>query len=266
MGQSNPSNRARRLAFTLIELLVVIAIIAILAALLLPALARAKERALRTACLNNLKQLTLCWTMYAGDNNEYLVNNYTKGNAQCGSRAWVRGGTILGVGSWTGHARSDPTNYAIVYGTLFDFNKSTAIYHCPSDRSTVDGLAVPRSRSYAMSTGMNWLDEGAAGAPIGPARTSTINDPPPAKASVFLDEKEDSIDNNAIGIEWRNSGRYQWWNVPASRHDRGCVLSFADGHSEYWRWRDSAVLTAGQFSTTTASDRDLQRIRETVPP
>jgi prepilin-type processing-associated H-X9-DG protein len=117
-----------------------------------------------------------------------------------------------------------------------------------------------------MSIGMNWIDEGVSGTPVGPTRTSTIIDPGPTKASVFLDEKEDSIDNNALGIQWRNSGVYQWWNVPASRHDKGCVLSFADGHVEYWRWRDRYVLTASQFSSTPATDRDLQRLKETVPP
>jgi len=70
--KNNPHPDRDRRGFTLIELLMVIAIIAILAAMLLPALAKAKDKAARTHCTNNEKQLSLAMTMYTTDNNEFL--------------------------------------------------------------------------------------------------------------------------------------------------------------------------------------------------
>src|SRR5258708_34676327 len=97
-------------AFTLIELLVVIAIIAILAAMILPALAKARQKTQGIYCMNNTKQLMLCWLMYANDNNDRLVYNRDGGNVgkSQADAAWAGGWLDFNTGN------TDNTNIALL--------------------------------------------------------------------------------------------------------------------------------------------------------
>jgi len=281
-----------RSGFTLIELLVVIAIIAILASLLLPALAKAKNEAQKTQCLSNAKQLLLAWTLYAGDDNNILINNHSPGNGTCGAYAWVEPGSKLGIGTWNGSAREEAaaaaqTNYwALQYngagtGLLWPYNKSAGIYKCPSDRSTDDKFNVPRDRSYAMSCGMNWKEDNLDSVPTNGSffKSTQINNPGPSQASVFIDVSENSIDNNEFPCVATNASTFFYWKVPTNRHNNGGVLSFADGHVEYWRWVAQYIVAANAIANGTqgsgqgtgfqaassATDPDLQRLMATFP-
>lgn len=233
-------------AFTLIELLVVIAIIAILAAMLLPALSRAKSKAYQVSCLNNLKQLQVCWQMYTLDNNDVMLPNNSVYDISTGM-------PIPGFNleeTWCpGNARADVNTTNIENGFLFTYNRSKAIYRCPADNSPVEPLGggtlnIPRTRSYNMSQAINGLGGPQTGSWYIYSYQRSLQIPNPSSTFVFIEVHEGGILDSLFGIPvpadfW--NGR--WFDLPANRHNQGATLSFADGHVERWRWIAPKIFT-----------------------
>jgi prepilin-type N-terminal cleavage/methylation domain-containing protein len=139
--------RTNQGGFTLIELLVVIAIIAILAALLLPALARGKEKAKRTACLNNEKQIMLATQLYGGDNRDYMP--------PCNALQF----DPEGPGWLYNYPNMNLPDYA-TNGLIWSYHHSINTYWCPLDIAplTMEIPPVPRTQqvsSYCMNVCVN---------------------------------------------------------------------------------------------------------------
>jgi prepilin-type N-terminal cleavage/methylation domain-containing protein len=211
----------KKSGFTLTELLVVVAIIAILAALLLPALARAKDKALNAACLNNLKQLETCRHLYAGDNGDLLVPN----NSVYGQN--ISAAAAAGASWCLGSAPYDTSTTYLENGLLFPYNRSAAIYRCPADRSTIEDqsghkLPQPCNRSDNMSQSVNGYPEFdqfmLTHIPCFKKFTQ-IRDPGPVQCLVFIDEHEDTLLDAEFGMPTDYyDGTAKWWDMPANRH------------------------------------------------
>jgi prepilin-type processing-associated H-X9-DG protein len=230
--------------------------------MLLPALSKAKAKAQSIRCLNNLKQLTLAWTMYAHDYNDKLVPNIIAS----GTNSWI-GGYVSSM--------PEATNVLLIKnGQLYTYNSSLDIYRCPADIKLPPGLNTKgnrRTRSYTMEGRMGG-DDAETGWVLGtqyPMRKTleSITAPSASQAMVFLEESYLTIDDGYFAVKGPENLSV-WQNSPSIRHGRSTALAFADGHAELWTWHYLPMkdqnLDAPTKSGGVDSTPDLIRLQNAV--
>jgi prepilin-type N-terminal cleavage/methylation domain-containing protein/prepilin-type processing-associated H-X9-DG protein len=275
-----------RHGFTLTELLVVLGTLAILAVMLLPALAGTQPRSKAYQCLNNMRQLALAWTLYAGEHNEYLPLNFDpRSNPQVpgyifnGSPSWASGVVDYTTGQYnTNTADLVDDRYSLLGSYL---GRNYEIFACPACayfvspiqrtkgwdhrlRSVAMNAAVGGGPKYSVSNfGWNASSWYVAN------KSTDFNNPGPSQTWVFSDEHPDSIDDALIYISSYPTTMFT--ELPANQHDGAASLTFADGHVEMHRWigpvlpNRPALYTGQRQIPCTVTDPDMVWLAQHTP-
>jgi prepilin-type N-terminal cleavage/methylation domain-containing protein/prepilin-type processing-associated H-X9-DG protein len=259
----------QRRAFTLIELLVVIAIIAILAAMLLPALAKAKERARQANCLSNLRQWGLALQIYAPDNSDGMPRDGMAGNGDYpGPSSTTTDGTPSDPEAWFNLLPSlvAEQNLSVYYAQYASARGGSAtkatffmpfpgakgpIWQCPSASMALGTVAGTGSGTPLAGNGANGffsyvmnidLKREANGSAIPYVNSPSPNMPrltafKQPSATVFM---FDAVFNPVTEVvnaspQYNSVNPANRQNSFASRHNKGGIINFLDGHSQYFK-------------------------------
>jgi prepilin-type N-terminal cleavage/methylation domain-containing protein/prepilin-type processing-associated H-X9-DG protein len=256
LGKSPATSVRRRRGFTLIELLVVIAIIAILAGLLLPALANAKKKGQLAYCLNNHKQLTLAWVMYADDNSDRMCG--ADGTSKADWRVTPSSSSFVLPVVPASSSSGGPLNQFLdeegfKQGALYRYCKNPDVLHCPADsRYRQQDYAYD---SYSVAEGLNGVP--SASHPIGVVtKMSLINNT--SQKFVFIEENDPRSQSAGQYTVFENEGGWElavtastyppnwtgltYWDAPAAFHGSSGTFGFVDGHAANHRWQDGKTL------------------------
>lgn len=240
--------------------MVVLVTLAILMVVFLPAMAGVQPRSKAFQCLNNMRQLSLAWTLYSSENNERLAINsdphiynttyYPEGST---SPSWIAGSLDWSLGAYNTNTTDLVSDrYSLLGGYL---NRNYEIFTCPVAAYYVSPVEASlgwthRSRSVAMDAAVGdgyKYEQNTGSSPWGwspwyvAKKTTDFNNPGPAQCWVFADENPDSIDDGTVYTSCYPVNTFT--ELLADSHDGGATITFADGHVEIHKWTGPIVPT-----------------------
>ena len=247
--------------FTLVELLVVISIIALLMAILMPALNKARALGRRIVCCSHLRQLALGWSMYADANGGNLVN----GEAAIDRMDSSTSPPVVLEKAWVGEIGLDDEGNPLIdkraqeqkirEGALWQYCRDPKVFLCPAGK-------VNHQVTYQIVDSMNGFQQ-----------PDTVTEQVWGSNRGDLSKMSERIVFICVG-EVRSSSYHvsykeaKWLDMPPVRHRDGATVSFADAHSEYWKWSDETADIAREPAlnppNSAAGIADLRKMQMAV--